>query len=339
MQVYLVFLGISMHPCKSQRSEDFMSQSKETHVVLGTGQIGKSLARRLHAAGHEVVTVRRDASKGGAEGIRVVAGNLSDLSSAEQLAKGAHVLYHVMNPAYHRWTTELPPMTAGVLHAARTSGARLVVLDNLYMFGRTGGAPMREDSVQAPCSRKGELRKRIAAQYLEAHAKGEARITIGRASDFVGPGIVDAHLGERFFRRVLKGSAGECMGDPSLPHAFTYAPDIVEALVRLGGEDKALGQVWNLPTLEARSMNAWAKALAVPLQRDLRVTTIPSWLVTMLGLFVPAMGELKEMRYQWEEPYRVEDAKYRATFGVSATPFEEQVKATASWVLSTWGQA
>ena len=312
------------------------SQTRETHVVLGTGQIGKSLATKLKAAGHDVVTVRRDASKGGAEGIRVVAGNLSDRASAEQIGKGAHVLYHVMNPAYHRWTAELPPMTEGVLHAARTSGARLVVLDNLYMFGRMGGVPMTEGSTQAPCSRKGELRKRTAEQYLEAHAKGEARITIGRASDFVGPGIVDAHLGARFFQRVLKGSAGECMADPSLPHAFTYAPDIVDALIRLGREDKALGQAWNIPTLEARSMNDWAKALSPLLKRDVRVTTLPSWLVTMLGLFVPAMRELKEMRYQWEEPYRVDDAKFRTAFGMSPTPFEEQVRATAAWVQATW---
>ena len=71
-------------------------------------------------------------------------------------------------------------------------------------------------------------------------------------------------------------------------------------------------------------MNDWAKALAPYLKRDARVLTLPSWLVTMLGIFVPAMGELKEMRYQWEEPYRVDDAKYRTTLGVSATPFEEQ---------------
>lgn len=316
-----------------------MSKSSETHVVLGTGQIGKSLAKKLKDLGHDVVTVRRDASKGGAEGIRVVAGNLSDRDSAAQIAKGAHVLYHVMNPAYHRWTTELPPMTEGVLHAARTSGARLVVLDNLYMFGRMDGVPMREDSAQNPCSRKGELRKQTAAQYLEAHAKGEVKVTIGRASDFVGPGIVDAHLGQRFFQRVLAGSAGECMGDPSLPHAFTYAPDIVDALIRLGSEPRALGEVWNIPTLEARSMNDWAKALSPYLKRDIRVTTLPSWLVTMLGLFVPAMRELKEMRYQWEEPYRVDDAKFRAAFGMSASPFEEQVKRTAAWVESTWAPA
>ena len=124
---------------------------------------------------------------------------------------------------------------------------------------------------------------------------------------------------------------------PFLPHAFTYAPDIVDALARLGSDERALGSIWNIPTLEARSVNDWAKALAPYLKRDARVLTLPSWLVTMPGIFVPAMGELKEMRYQWEEPYRVDDAKYRTTLGVSATPFEERVRATAAWVLATWG--
>lgn len=310
----------------------------ETHVVLGSGQIGSALARALVGRGHDVLAVRRSAAKEGADrGVRTRSGDVSDPAFAAEVARGASVLYHVMNPAYHRWGVELPPLTDAVLHAARSSGARLVVLDNLYMFGRMGGAPMREDSPQAPCSKKGVLRKAMAERYIEASAKGEIQLAIGRASDFVGPGIVQAHLGERFFQRTFAGKAGECFGPPSVEHAFTYGPDIVEALVTLGADARALGKVWHLPTLPAQPVDAWVTALSKALGRELRIREVPGWVASMLGLVSPTIRELAEMRYQWQEPYRLDDARYRETFGGAPTPFDEQVRATAAWAAATYG--
>lgn len=312
------------------QTETSEAKRRQRHVVLGSGQIGTGLARLLHARGHEVVSVRRSA-KGGADGVQVVVGDVADPAFAKQVAAGADVLYHVMNPAYHRWAAELPKLTDGVLHAAETSGARLVVLDNLYAFGRMGGVAMREDSVEAPCSKKGELRQAMAARLFAAHHAGKARVAIGRASDFVGPEIVQAHIGERFFQRVLAGKAGECMGDPALPHAFSYGPDVVAGLAKLGEDDAALGHAWHLPTLPARAMNDWAVALGKELGRSIRVTSVPGFVVRMLGVFVPEMRELVEMRYQWAEPYLLDDARARATFGLEPTAFEDQVRATAAW--------
>lgn len=307
------------------------------HVILGSGQIGTELARALRAEGHEVVSVRRNAGKGGADGVRVVGGNVADRTFAAEVARGADVLYHVMNPAYHRWAEELPPLTDGVLHAARTSGARLVVLDNLYMHGRMDGQPMHEGSPQVPCSKKGALRKAMGERFLEAHARGEVRVTIGRASDFVGPGIVQAHFGERFFQRVFAGKAGECLGPTSIPHAFTYGPDVVRGLVTLGREERALGRVWHLPTLPARPVDAWTEALSRALGIPLRTSVVPGWVLSLLGLFVPEMRELKEMRYQWEAPYLVDDTRFREAFGIEPTPFEAQVQATAAWARARYG--
>lgn len=103
-------------------------------------------------------------------------------------------------------------------------------------------------------------------------------MAIAKASDFVGPGVgLNAHLGARFFERVFAGKAGECFGDPSLPHAFSYGPDVAAALATLGARPEAAGRVWHVPTGEAVSMRDWAAALGRELGVDAKVAPMPGW--------------------------------------------------------------
>ncbi|MDP3278613.1 MAG: NAD-dependent epimerase/dehydratase family protein [Deltaproteobacteria bacterium] len=308
---------------------------RNVHVILGAGQIGSHLAKILASQGLPVRTVARRARALG-EGITHLQGSITDPAIAERAGADAAVVYQCANPPYPAWDRELPAITEGALRAAKTQGARLVVLDNLYAFGRMNGAPMKPEGPFAPCSRKGALRLRLQERLLRAHTDGEARVAIAKASDFVGPGVVEAHLGARFFERVFAGKSGECFGDPALPHALTYAPDLAKALATLGAHPEADGRVWHVPTLEARSPRAWADALGRALGREITISTVPRWVTRGVGIFVPMLGELHEMRYQWEEPYLVDDQDFRTTFAIEPTPFEAQVEATARWAQETY---
>ncbi len=312
--------------------------STGAHVIVGAGQIGTHLARILVERGREVRTVARG-EQSPMRGVTRVRGSIADAEVAKRAGEGAAVIYNCANPPYDRWTAELAPIFEGSIAAAKVSGARLVQLDNLYAFGRMGGAPMSPEGPFAPCSRKGELRLRLQERLLSADAKGECRVAIAKASDFVGPGVVNAHLGSRFFERVFAAKAGECFGDPSLPHAFTYGPDVAGALATLGAADGATGRIWHIPTGEALSMQAWADALGRELDLKIRVDAVPGWVVKMAGLFVPMMRELGEMRYQWQEPYHVDDRAFRDTFKSAPTPLEAQVRETAKWARETYGSA
>jgi nucleoside-diphosphate-sugar epimerase len=307
----------------------------ELHVIVGAGQIGTHLARLLAARSHRVAMVARG-DGAPLDGVTRVRGSIADEAVARRVGDGATAIYNCANPPYDRWPTELPPIVEGVIAAAKVSGARLVQLDNLYAFGRMGGAPMAPAGPFAPCSRKGALRLRLQERLLDAHAKGECPVAIAKASDFVGPGVVNAHLGARFFERVFAGKAGECFGDPSLPHAFTYGPDVAAALATLGARPEAAGRVWHVSTGEAVPMRDWAAALGRELGVDAKVAPMPGWLVKALGVFVPMMRELGEMRYQWEEPYRVDDRAFRDAFGAAPTPFATQVRETAAWARATY---
>lgn len=313
-----------------------MDTTNAVHVVLGAGQVGGALAQLLRAQGKMVRVVRRS----GAASEQVRVGDLAELAFAQEAARGAAVLYHCVNPAYHLWHAQLPSLTAGVLHAAKTSGAPLVVLDNLYMYDVTRG-PMTEATAVAPVSKKGELRARLAAQLLEAHRAGDARVAIGRAADFFGPHVTQsAVFGERFFQRAFAGKPAELSGDGALLHSYSYAPDVAAGLLALGAAPHALGQVWHLPVAPAESTQRMVERFAQALGRPLTLSHLPVLVLRALGLFSPLIREVPEMTYQWRSDFVLDDSKFRGAFPqVQATPLEVSVPATVAWARQQYGQA
>ena len=307
------------------------------HVVLGAGQVGPLIAADLAARGLRVRIVRRGAFAAPTPGIEQVSTDVSDPAQAVEACRGAAVVYHCVNPLYTQWPTHLLPLTRGALAGATAAGARLVVLDNLYMYGDT--SHMHEDAPVAPRSRKGELRVQAAAELLAAHERGDVRVAIGRAADFFGPGALQATVfGERFFARVLAGKSAEAFGDPDQPHSYAYIPDVAAALVALGLADDATG-VWMLPANPAESTRAVIGRFARALGRDLEVSRLPTWLLRTIGVVSRLLREVAEMTYQWQQPYVLDDARIRARFGLAPTPWDDAIAATVAWATSRYAPA
>jgi nucleoside-diphosphate-sugar epimerase len=97
------------------------------------------------------------------------------------------VVYQALNPPYHRWAQEFPGLQAAAIAAAQAAGARLVVMDNVYMYGRANGRPFTEDRAADAHTRKGRVRAAMARDLMAAHDAGRVQVTVGRASDFFGP--------------------------------------------------------------------------------------------------------------------------------------------------------
>lgn len=326
---------MALHRCKLHIRR-MPASTAPLHVVLGAGQIGNRLAALLVGRGHRVRQVRQGGADSPVAGVELVRGDITDLAFAEAAARGAAVVYDCMNPPYHRWPELLLPIARGALHGAARAGARLVALDCLYMYGRPAG-PMREDSPLAPCSKKGALRVELAELRLSADRRGDARVAIGRASDFFGPDLPYSAWSERFFQRVLAGKPGECMGDPDMPHAYTYADDVARGLLVLGERDEALGRVWHLPTPPAESTRALARRLGRALGRDIDIARVPRLALRVAGLFSPFLREVAEMTYQWEVPFVVDDSRFREAFGVLPTAIDDAVEQTAAWARRRFG--
>ena len=152
------------------------------NVVFGaTGAIGSCVVTELVHAGREV----RAVSRGGQapNGTQGVAADASDPAQAARVAVGASVIYHCASPPYTQWPELFPPLTHSILDAAESTGAKLVFADNLYAYGPVNG-PLREDLPAIASGRKGRTRVEMAAELLAAHRNGQARVVVGRASDY-----------------------------------------------------------------------------------------------------------------------------------------------------------
>lgn len=305
--------------------------TNELHVIFGTGPIGNAVMNELLKRGKRVRMINRSGKTHLPDGVEIMKGDAADPIFTREASKGATVIYNCTNPPYTKWPELFPALQAGVLTGARAAGAKLVVMENLYMYGETHGKPMTEDMPYAAKTRKGLTRAKMAQDLLDAHKRGDVRVAIGRASDFFGSGVMDSAVGERLFYPALEGKTYQCLGKPDLLHTYSYVPDIGKGLVILGEHDVALGQVWHLPSAKAVTTRQFAAMIYAETGHPLHIQAAPRLLIQGMGLFMPMMRELAEMIYEFEEPFVVDHSKFAKAFGDYATPLADAIGTTVKW--------
>lgn len=308
-----------------------MNASGELHVVFGTGPVGMAVMDELVRKGKRVRVVNRTGEAEAPESVEVLGGNAADPSFARRASEGATVVYNCLSPPYHRWPELLPPLHEAVLEGAATAGARLVVMENVYMYGPTGGRPMTEDLPFAATTRKGATRAKVSRELFEAHESGKVRVATGRASDFFGPRTLFSAAGLQVFGRAVAGKSAQVVGDPDQFHTYTYIPDIGRCLVILGDREEALGQAWHLPSPETVTTRRFVEMIFEEAGREPRIQKAPKILLGVAGIFNPAMREQIEMLYEFEEPFVLDDTRFRRTFGEQPTPLREAIRDTVQW--------
>jgi nucleoside-diphosphate-sugar epimerase len=307
----------------------------ELHVVFGTGQVGRVLIATLALQGRAVRAVARHPASGLPEGVDSRVVDVTDGEAAADAAKGAAVVYQCLNAPYADWPRRFPPLQRAVVVAAERSDALLVTLENVYGYGPTGGSAMTELTPLAPNSVKGRTRVAMTEALLSASAAGRLRIAIGRASDFFGAGVTQSTLGERVFAHAVADTRADFIGNPDLPHSYSYVPDIAAGLAVLGTDERAVGQVWHLPGPQTRTTRAVLELIAGDVGHPVAIRPVPTLVLRTLGLFNPMMRGLAEMAYEFEEPFVLDTSKYEAMFGASGTSMEVAIKETVAWYQNT----
>ena len=179
-----------------------MTENNELHVVFGTGPVGMAVMDELVCRGKRVRMVNRGGRANLPEGVEVVGGDATDPAFTREVSVGASTIYNALNPPYNKWPELFPALQAGVLEGTAAAGAKLIAMENLYMYGPTGGRRLTEDLPYAAETRKGKVRARMSQELMEAHRSGKVQVALGRASDFFGPHVLARRL------RASRSSAG-----------------------------------------------------------------------------------------------------------------------------------
>jgi nucleoside-diphosphate-sugar epimerase len=303
------------------------------HVIFGTGAIGLATLEALRRRGETVRLVNRTGTASTPGDVEVLGGDASDPAFAAAAARGAQVVYQTLNPPYHQWVELFPGLQASVLAAAQATGARLVSMENVYMYGRPNGQPLTETHPYEAHTKKGRLRAGMARELLAAHQAGRVQVAIGRASDYFGPrGGAQSILGDRVIPAALAGKTASVIGDPDQPHTYSYIPDIGEGLATLGEHPDAPGEVWHLPndpnTRTTRQLVDTIYQIAGQPKTKLRST--PALLLRAVGVANPTVRELLELQYEFQEPFIVDSTKIATKLDVHATPLEQALADTVA---------
>lgn len=314
-----------------------MGRASELHAVLGaTGAVGSAVVQELLHRGHRVRAVHV-ADGRVPDRCEQVRANLLDPEDALLACKGATVVYHCAQPPPARWAREYPALTRTVMEAAIDADAKVVLADRLDAYGRVRG-PVGEQTPERPVGRSGRIRAALTEMFLSAHRLGRARVVIARASDYYGPRGLGSIAGAALFEAALSGGRARWLGSLDQPHTLHYLDDLARALVTLGEQDKADGAVWHLPAAEPLTGREFLRLVYGQLGRRPRVSVVTRGMVTLRGLTLQGVGELREALCQFERPWVIDSEAFEQAFGrVDTTPHDEAVAETLAWFRAHTG--
>lgn len=306
--------------------------SGRTHVVFGSGAIGTALCGELARRQLPVRVVNRSGRADVPAGVEMIAGDASDPAFVEEVSADAAAVYQCLNPPYDKWAELFPTLQRNVVAAAQASGARYISFENLYMYGDTRGAAITEDLPYSAHTRKGKVRAAMAEELAALSTAGDLAVSTARASDYFGPGGgAQSQLGEQVIGRALAGKPARVIGDPDQPHSYTYSGDAAQVLATLGTDDRALGQAWIVPNAPPRTTRQVIGMIEADIGKPVQVSAAPNAVLTFMGWFNPTIRELREMLYEFDQPFIADGAKFEETFGMAPTPFEQSIPATIEW--------
>jgi nucleoside-diphosphate-sugar epimerase len=299
-------------------------------TILGAnGVIGNELSKLLPQYTDKVRQVSRHPKQVNATD-ELFPADLLDAKAVSDAVKGSEVAYLVAGLKYDAtvWADQWPRVMRNSIDACKRHGTKLVFFDNVYAYGKVDGA-MTENTPYNPCSRKGEVRAKIATTLMDEARRGELQAMIIRAADLYGPGAALSLTHATVFERLRANKSPQWVGNAKAVHSFTYTPDAGRSVALLGNTASAYGQVWHALTSKEEMTGEGFVRLACELAgKPYKLQVAPGWMLNLMGLFMPVLRENREMMYQFEHDYRFDSSKLMKTFNSAPTDYRTGIKAT-----------
>ena len=270
-------------------------------------------------------------------GITWVVGDSMNRADVSAAAQGVSVIVHAVNPpGYRNWGKLVLPMMDNTIAAATAVGATVVLPGTIYNYGPDAFPALTETSPQHPVTRKGAIRVEME-QCLRDYARRGGRVLIVRAGDFFGP-----VAGNNWFSQGLV-KAGRAVttvyrpGGAGVGHEWSYLPDVARTVVELLEKSSSLEPFatfhmrghWDSDGTQMT--DAIRRVVARRTGIEPRLAAFPWWLLTLASPFITTFREMREMRYLWRNPLRMDNARLVSVLGREPhTPLDDAVEATLS---------
>lgn len=305
------------------------------HTILGAGgSVSNELSAVLTSHKENIRLVARNIKP--VDNVETFQADLTDYQQTLLAVKNSSVVYLLAGLKYdvRIWAEQWPVIMTNVINACKEAGAKLIFFDNVYMYGRVEGM-MTEQTPFNPVSRKGEIRALVATKLLDEIANRNIQALIARSADFYGPvGFGTSVANLLVFKNFKKRKRAQWLGNPNVPHSFTYVPDAAKALYLLANNEDAFGQTWHMPTApHPLTGEEFIRQAAAAMQADSSYNKLSGWLIWVGGLFDRTIKELQEMLYQNEYPYIFDSTKFDTAFNFEPTSYKNGIIETAIWTL------
>lgn len=318
-----------------KRRADVQNATRTALVIGITGSIGRELAGALLRRGWQVRALHRDPAAVALSAtlpnaVQWFKGDAMQASDVIAAARGTELIVHAANPPnYRNWRGLALPMLDNSIAAARATHARILLPATIYNFGCNAPQVLKENSPQIPTTRKGQVRVEMELQLQKASLYGVRSIVV-RAGDFFGPGAANSWLTRGMVKARGRVRTVYNPGPRDVGHSWAYLPDLAETMARLIECDLSAYEVFHFRGhwLEPGAKMAEAVCRALGLSNR-RIKPFPWWAVKLASPFVKVLHEMLEMRYLWQVPLQLDNAKLRAVIGAEAhTPLEQALAAS-----------
>lgn len=303
------------------------------HVVLGaSGAAGAAIARELIAQNKNVRVVSRSGKEQFGANVEQVRADVANLDDARRACAGAAVVYNAVNVPYPEWSAKFPTLVASIIEGAASANAKLIVVDNLYMYGNVD-VPLTENLPNRADTKKGALRGQMADTVMSAHQAGKVRVAIARGSDYYGPYVANAMVNEQSFRAIQAGKQAMWAGTLDAPHTLTFINDFARGIAILGERDDMLGQAWHIPAAEPLTGRQFLQLAYEVAGKPAKIGCYSRTTMKLVGLFSPVVREVVEMLYEFEKPFIMDASKFmHAVPEFKPTPHREAIRLTLDTV-------
>src|ERR1700676_3055002 len=267
------------------RRESFRERTVHVRALItgGAGFIGSHLAEALLVQGHDVL-ILDDLSTGAFDNIAHLKGrpgfeyfidSVNNEPLLAELIDRSDVVFHLAAAVGVKLIVEQPVHTIEtnvhgtevVLKHANKKKKLVVIASTSEVYGKSEDVPFREDAdlVMGPttkhrwayaCSKA--IDEFLALAYWKER---KLPVIIVRFFNTVGPRQTGQYgmVIPNFVRQALAGEPVTVFGDGKQSRSFTHVTDVVEALLKLVNEPKAIGQVINIGKTQEISIRALAE--------------------------------------------------------------------------------